>query len=382
MPKKVGLVWPGGFKNLAPHVGGAAAYFHLWEKGLVPRPSFVTGSSAGAIVAVISSPWTEKVLEQGVSVITHLTEKQIYRLRRITELLGLLNIAESFSNFISPPRRWQPWAKLLFETGKSMLSLGTKGATSYELLHHPSIFSSQPVRQLLQRNLEPLFPLIWGTEAIPLEISAVNLEMACSKYFSNFRSEDCQRTDRNERLLNFLLGSISIPAFLEKMVIDGQLMDDAAILNNAPIERAVLMGCEIIIFFQQSPFQEKQIMPPEKTRWMEELARALDLSIKEHTRKRIDWHCETNADVVNLEELKIDLQSIPFSAEQKTLLEKRLSRFSFAQKKPVQIIKVISAEKIPDINFQKFDQDNLFWGVNLGYEAARDTLLKKLDLFK
>src|SRR3989344_4061790 len=229
---KVALVLSSGFKRLAPHVGALRAYFEAEKAGKVPRPHFITGASAGAIASAACLPWNDKNFEKITDAIINLKKSNIYSIWHLTELCGVLTLGESFLNFIPAlnhdflrSRRGQ----ILIESGRTGISLFAKLGFFYELLKQPSIFSSEPLRRLLKKQLD--FEGIWNSD-IKLEIPAADLKSAKMVYFTNHLPEHRQALNRDGLLVDMIRASSSVPAFLPAIPFGHHLLDDAALLDN------------------------------------------------------------------------------------------------------------------------------------------------------
>ncbi len=370
---RVALVLSSGFKRLAPHVGALRAYFDTEKKGQVPHPHFITGASAGAIASAACLPWTEENFERITNAIINLNKSNIYSMWHLTELFGALTLGESFLSFIPAldhdfmkTRRGQ----ILLESGRAGLSLITKISLFVELLKQPSIFSSEPLRRLLKKQLD--FKKIWDSD-IKMEIPGTDLKKAEMYYFTNYLSEHQQSINRNDQLVDAIRGSASVAAFLPAIQLNGQLLDDAAILNNIPIDRAIQAGCEVIFVIMHRPYLEKIGIRNNQMSWVDELNRAMDLAIGHHTDLTLRWHQEINHDLEIIETMKDIMTEMPENPKiaQLKILLKQLSAYGQTKTK---VIPVFCEQSLPSLTFNKFDPESLRKGYELGYQTMKQTL--------
>ena len=364
---------------MAAHVGALYRYKLEEDPGKVPQPEFAIGSSAGAIAAVSCfSPWHHKSIESVGDIIRELSKGQIWNYHFWMESAGILTVVE---DFILPflPEGSTKTKRIIFKAGKSGLSLSTKALLAYELLEKPSLFSNKPLYRLLKDNMNKNegFKFFWksGEERrgqIKLEIPATDLVTANEWIFTNYLPEHRNLPDRDEFLIKAILASTSIPASFPTQKIDSIVLDDAALRINAPLHRAIAVGCDVIFVFLHTPFHEK-VAPP-KT-WIEELSRALDITINESTRKTIEGHQETNQNL----EVSENIQKLLDKMDEKSLLreqvEKEMKNYAFHGKKKTILISVVADECLPEIFVGKFERENMARGMEIGY-GAMDKALK------
>ena len=164
--KKVGFVCCSGFKRLSAFAGALYRYFKEEKAGQVPHPYFITGASAGAIASAVFSPWTEENFIKATKSIINLEKKNIYSFSHWLELCGALTVGESMLNFIPALHRdsqQTSYGRILLESGRATLSIAAKFWLFWEFLKQPSIFSSEPLRQLLRNSQSHLdFDGIWN----------------------------------------------------------------------------------------------------------------------------------------------------------------------------------------------------------------------------
>lgn len=372
---KVAIVACSGFKRLPAHIGSYRFYFEAEKAGRVPRPYFITGASAGAIASAAVSPWNDSNFEKITHTIINLKKSNIFSIRHLTELFGVLTLGESFLNFIPPldydflkTRRGQ----IVFESGRSGISLLTKIGLFYELLKQPSIFSSEPLRRFLKEKLD--FAGIWNSD-IKLEIPAADLKSAQMVYFTNYLPEHRQISNRNDVLVDMTRGSASVVAFLQTISLGNCILDDAALLNSIPLDRAMQAGCDVIFILMHRPYLEPINFKNSKVTWVEELNRAMDLAIGRGTELTLQWHEKINQDLEMAEQMEEILNKIPAS-EKTARLRVLLEKFSASGLKKTKILPVWSDEPLPNLNFNKFDSASLKKSYDLGYQAMKKTLEK------
>lgn len=390
----VGLVAAGGFKKLALHVGALYRYFEAEKERLVPHPSFAIGSSAGAIALTSCLPWTEENFKAVADAILNLKKSDIYSVRHRMELVSGFALAGSFLSLLHlVPTNSPRWKKLLIEFGRVAILLGAEGAFFWEFLKQPSLFSNQPLQQFFHARLN--FKGIWNSD-ICFEVPAVDIHTGEEYIFELGKNRN--HVDRNNRLAKAVLASATLPAYFPLTNLDGHSLVDAAILNNVPIHRALLAGCEtILVLF----YSFNGSVPSIPDSWVEVLTRSLDISINEITRKTLLWHVNINQDlavteglkqdVIRLKEIVARLQRLTVTSEQKEVQvrlideanrelddeEERLKQYAFCGKKLTTIIPVMSPVPIPEQYFRKFDQELMRQAMEIGY-AAMDQTLREL----
>lgn len=370
---KVALVHSSGFKRLPAHIGADRAYFDAEKAGLVPRPYFITGASAGAIASAVCLPWTEKNFQEIYDAIINLKKSDIYSWRHWTEFCGALSLAESFLNFIPAlhhdyltSRRGQ----ILLESAKTGLSLFVKIELFYEILKQPSIFSSEPLHRLLKRNFK--YEAIWNSD-IKLEIPATDLKNAETFYFTNYLPAHRQLPNRDDVLVDMTMASSSVPVFLPTISTQGRLLDDAALLNNLPIDRAMQAGCEIIFVIMHHPYLEKVHLNSQNITLVEELNRVMDLAIGRSTELTLEGYEKINHDLSVIETMEEIINEMPKS-EKLSHLKILLEQLSAHGLKKTKIIPVMSEKSLPSLIFNKFNPEAMKKAYDLGYQAMKKTL--------
>ena len=376
---KIGFVLIGGFKRLAAHVGALYRYKSEEDAGKIAQPEFAIGSSAGAIAAVSCfSPWHYKNIESVGNIVIELTKDQIWGYYFWMESAGVLTVVE---DFILPflPEGSTKTKRIIFKASKSGLSLSTKVLLAYELLEKPSLFSNKPLYRLLKNNMSKNggFEFFWksgeeGPGQIKLEVPAVDLATANEWIFTNYLSEHRNLPGRDEFLIKAILASASVPASFPTQKIGNLVLDDAALRINAPLHRAVAAGCDIIFVFLHTPFHEKAA-PPET--WIEELGRALEITISESTRKTVEGHQETNWNLEVFENIQKLLDEMDEKSLLKEQIEKEMKNYTFYGRKKTILIPVVADERLPDIFVGKFKRENMKRGMEIDY-VAMDKALK------
>ena len=375
---RVGLVLVGGFKRLAAHLGALYRYKLEEDAGKIARPVFAIGSSSGSIpTATCFAPWHHKSIEFVGDIIRKLTRDEIFSFYFWMESAGVLTVAE---DFVLPflPKGSTRRKRILFETFKSGLSLGTKVLLAHELLEKPSLFSNKPLYNLLKSNMQKNggFEAFWksgeeGHGQIKLEIPAVDIVTADEWIFTNYLPEHRNSADRDEFLIKAVLASTSIPAHFPTQKIGNFVLDDAALRINAPLHRAVAAGCDVIFVFLHTPFHEK-VAPP-KT-WIEELSRALEITINESTRKTVEGHQETNHNLQVSENIKKILDKVDERSLLRNGVEEEMRNYTFFGRKKTVLIPVVADERLPDIFVGKFKGENMEKGMEIGYRAMGKAL--------
>jgi hypothetical protein len=390
----VGFVSAGGFRRLPMHVGAKYSYFSAEEKGYVPHPFFMGGSSAGAISDAACLPWTDRNFQKVARTILDLRQKDMFTFPTEVKLVAGLSIAESFLGFIHvlcPDLSRE--VKFGIESGRTLLSLGAKAAPLYELfLRQTSLYSNAPLRRLLKDPGKGLdFPNIWNSD-IRLEIPAVNILTGKEYIFS--LDDNWFHPDRDGRLISALLASSSLPAHFPLEKLDDQLLDDAAILNSIPIHRAIAAGCQTIFVFLYSNNGGISVME----NWVDELSRALDISMGEIIKHNLAWHVnvnqyqqkvkQTQRKVAELEEAIYQLDQLVVVPEQEGIrgflneeirqkldqLKAGLGEYPCVKENTVTIIPVMSDAPMPEQYFRKFNKELMLQAMEIGFEAMTQTL--------
>lgn len=384
----IGIVAAGGFKRLPMHNG---ALYRLWQaeqEGQVPHPYYASGSSAGIIALTACLPWTEQNFKKVGNAVLNLKKSDIYtHWTQMKIIVGLhaaelaltlflrkrINAVEEKSSFLK---------QLAIESLRAGAPLGVEAAFLKRLFSLPSLYSNSPLQKLLKKkegkNLD--FKGIWDSD-IQLEIPAVDIHTGTEFIFE--LAKEKQRPNRDDRLVEAILASASLPAHFPSVKLDGKYLKDAAILNNVPIHRAVLAGCETIFVLLYSNNGTATV----GNSWIDELTRALDICINENTRKTLLWHSSINQDLaVSIEQerqiikLESDLKEITPGALQDRMrqrlsnLKNNLKHYAFYGKRLTNIIPVMTDEHIPEQYFRKFDRALMKQAMDIGYRAMDKTL--------
>lgn len=394
----VGFVSSSGFRRLPLHVGAEYRYFLAEQDGQVPHPHYMVGASAGTIANAACLPWTDTNFKKVANSIRYLKKSDMFDIPTEMKLVAGLSIAESFSGLIHVlcPNLSRK-EKFLIESGRTLFSLVAKAGPLYELfLRQPSIYSNDRLRRFLKNPQKGLdFQGIWNSD-IRMEIPSTNI-ITGKEYIFDLEANRKQ-PDQDNRLVEALLASASLPAHFPLIKLDHQLLDDAAILNGIPIKRAIIADCQTI--FVLLYVTNGTSFPIEN--WVDELTRALDISMGEIIRRELSWQLnispyllalkEAKAEVKSNEEVLRQLEQLPVVSEQKerkeflheklrknlNKLREKLDSLPFQDERPVTIIPVLSEVSIPEQYFRKFKQELMEEAMNLGY-AAMDKTLKELE---
>lgn len=376
----IGIVAAGGFKRLPMHTG---ALYRLSQTGC--KPAFAIGSSAGAVAMAACLPWTEQNFKKVNEAVINLKKSNIYTSWTQMKIIVGLHVAELALTLIlrekinaAEEKSSLLLTKLAIELVRAGAPLGVEGAFLKRLFSLPSLYSPAPLRKFLRKQFD--FNGIWHS-AIQMEIPAVDIHTGTEFIFE--LNKERHRPDRNERLVEAILASASLPAHFPLVKLDGHYLDDAAILNSVPIHRAVLAGCETIFVLLYSNNGTATV----GNSWIDELTRALDICINENTRKTLLWHSSINQDLaVSMEqerqviELESDLKEVARGDLQDRMYQKlsnlknNLKHYAFYGKRLTNIIPVMTDEHIPEQYFRKFDRDLMKQAMDIGYRAMDKTL--------
>lgn len=104
----------------------------------------------------------------------------------------------------------------------------------YKWLYKPSLCSSELLRELLNKYVDPERIRSSSTK---FYFTATELQSGQLRHFDN----TC------EALHDALLASAAIPPFFEPISIGGKLYSDGGLVSNIPLEKAIQEGCDQII---------------------------------------------------------------------------------------------------------------------------------------
>lgn len=251
--KKVAIILPPEFRRLGPHQGGLYRWFEAYQKGLLPKPHSIIGLSAGAIAGSACLPWEEDNFKKIGTLIKNLKTSQIFTVPRDVETeLGLL--AATYLFLFVDPKNWSKAKKFLLHAGELVFSVGLDALLFRQFFKRPSVFSNEPLRQLLKNNLD--FEAIFESE-IRLEVIAADMQTGKEIVFCNHNIQD----QDPERWISAVLGSARLPGRFPPISIDARFLGDGGMLGYAPLHRAVNSGCERIVLFHFTPLQETRPLP-------------------------------------------------------------------------------------------------------------------------
>lgn len=329
--KKVGLILPPEVWRLAPHIGAQYAYYEATKAGLLPKPHVIIGCSAGAMAGASCLPWTDANFEKVARLFSNLRSKDVYSFSLLIEALALLTAGTVLFPLFDIDCRSRK-KKALIRTCESAFSLGLAGWLVHRFFTQESLFSSQPLRHLMLKNLD--FDGIFKSP-IKLEVLTTDLEIAEEVVFSNHSPQD----QNPQRFVEALLASARQSGRASSVFIDGKMLGDGGILGHLPIHRAVLHSCEVIfVFFYARTVQTIRKGP---WSWPEDIIRSALL---------------TEREMIKLTMAIYNLRS-------------RLC----GTKEP-EIFFIRSNEDLPAVDVQQFNKGVLVEPMNIGYRAVLDNL--------
>ena len=233
----IAFLVPGTFARLAYHHG----FFQAWYDHGFPRPDIVVAASAGALVWAAIVTWSAEAFARLRDVVRNLTRNKIavFRPELKRSLLQSFLIAASFViGVIFLVRYLNPLPTVFVGACVLLVLIGSGVFFGRSFWKSPSVFTTEPLRKLLEKTLD--FDAIFRSP-IELRILATDLEKPGAILFSNHEtSDEPLHTDPNnpahcQRFLKILLGSTSIPGIFPWVEVDNRALGDAEIWTDRAI---------------------------------------------------------------------------------------------------------------------------------------------------
>lgn len=195
---KIGFVLPGGAIKGAYQIGVVCG---LINKGILP--GYISGISVGSLNSVLIVQKYEELKSKGFT--------------PGTKVFSSL-LSEKLKNF---------WLQKITSPDnivkkKSLLSVVIDALKG----EYNGLYTFDPLRKLIQEQID--FNLINNSD-IEVEVGWVSLITGKLKY--------------GKPTLERVLASSSIPFFIEKILVDGELCHDGGLVDNAPLKPAINKGC-------------------------------------------------------------------------------------------------------------------------------------------
>ncbi len=318
--KKVGIILPSEFRRLPLHVGALYAWSHF-----LPKPDVIIGCSAGAIAGASCLPWSEENFKKISEIIRNLKTRQIYSMLPSLEALLALGGSAALLPFIDLNEAWSKKKKILIPAIAAGI-LGIDAFTFNQFMKRESLFSNEPLKHLLLKNLD--FEAIFNSD-IDLSIVSTDMETSEEVIFTNYLEED---RFNNEKLVSGILASSRLAGRFTPRITDGKFLGDAAILGNAPLDLAAEQDCDVVFVFLFSQSKEKRNSP--KT-FIGDIIVASQITEAELTRFQI-------------ENFKL--------------------RAKLGEKLP-EVFVIESQQPFADLNFRNFDSVTMTESLSIGYDS-------------
>ena len=388
-PPKIGFIFCPEFWRLPLEVGAAHRYFQEQQKGRLPVPHVFIGSSAGGIAAACSVAWTENHFIYLRRIIRELRPEQIYKSTIIDKMAGTFLVADSAFHLLTSGEKFPWWKKLMFAGG----SLGAKIGVVYEMLKAPSVFSNEPLLNLLRKKLD--FEAVFNSP-IRLELLTVDKETREKIIYSNYLESDKNK----ERLIDGLASTSALPLIFPSRQDGAKFLVDGAVhpLNAMPFYRALENDCDIVIVLQFAPFNDKELAG--STAGLKIVSQCFNITTSEIGSILLRGFIDRNKDLdardkiqATIEELEKTVQGklriFNFGTREKIArqleeLKKICSEFSFKNMKKIEtlVVTLKDPKSLPPMNIHNFKPGNTAKLIELGYEAMGDTLNRLETLLK
>lgn len=386
---KIGIIFPPEFWRLPLQIGAMRRYFDEQKSKDLPMPHVFIGSSAGGIAAACSVAWTENNFTYLQRIIRNLKSEQIYKSTLRDKMAGTFLIADSAFHFLTSGEKLPWWKKIMCASG----SLGAKIGVVYEMLKAPSVFSNEPLLNLLRKNLD--FKAIFNSP-IRLEILTMDKETREKIVYTNYLEND----KNPKRLIDGLAGTSALPLIFpcrkdgEKLMVDGAVHP----MNTMPFYRVLENNCDIVIVLQFAPFNNKDLVG--SMAGLSVVNQCFNITTSEIGSIMLRGFINRNQDLKITNNIRIALTKLKKTAQgnfgflgsvakQKILLEiKKLeeicSEFSFIEMKSVEtlVVTVANPKLLPPMSIQNFKAGETAKLIEMGYTAMGPILNQLENLLK
>lgn len=222
---------------------GALQY--LYYCGL--RPELIAGTSGGAMAAISSAVWEKEAMENSWEVWRDLTPGSISRYKLAEGAFAASLAIQPLLHFAPNVYRGENVKPMVLEKSiKAAISFALPAAFLENVFRGPSILSNEPLRKLLESNLD--FKKIFSSPVKIITVAADEMdhERVC---WTNFLKKDRDR----ELCLANVLASAAIPAIFEAMSVGGRELVDGVYARGDFLAIDMLRescNCDYIIIFR------------------------------------------------------------------------------------------------------------------------------------
>src|SRR3989344_4026960 len=284
---------------------------------------------AGAMVASAIPDLSGAAFDRAIPILGNLSPSQIFSFRSSLKFkaaaLGLSSLGLGaimlFDDQISKGK------KITLGIAGLCALLATEGIVAKELLYSESLFSIDPLINLLGRELH--FNAIFNSD-IEIQVLVADMNRPGECMFSNHDSQNC-----SQRWLNILRATSRLPGKFPFIVIDGKNMVDGEVWTDFPITQLKRYR-RVVRFDYWSPLQPE----PSPRVWISDLTRSFDIMRDRCTQKKMEFYEY---------ERKVN-PSLP------DIFNIRLSQKLFAQ--------------MPQMKIHSFTPDDMKAMMNIGYQAV------------
>src|SRR3989344_2388194 len=218
--KRIGLVCPPNFMRSVMTLGGLTWCF---DNGI--SPVMITGASGGACVALSVAEWNAPVMAHACETWMNLRPTSISKARTWDKVFLLAAACGALSHLIPNKKN-----SSLLRVALAGLSLGLPAAAFYKMLEQSSLFSSDPLGKLFEKNLCP--ERVCGPNSVPLAMVAAERNTGERVIHTNFLPGD---REHPEILIPFCLMSATIPIIFDPRYFFGRPMTDGARARQDPM---------------------------------------------------------------------------------------------------------------------------------------------------
>lgn len=290
MQKDGGLVLnlPGGIMRLPLHAGALKAWYDL---GFI-QPDTICCTSAGAMAASIFAGWDDKTFFHGMAEIGQLTPNRIFsiqhRLKVEIGALGAVSLGVGLLLLLGD--HLTRGKRLALGVAGLGALIASEGAVGRELVHSESLFSIDPLLNLLEDKLD--FRAIFNSQ-IQLEVLAADMENPREVIF---RNRDYTDTPVNrKRWLDILRATSRLPGKFPFITVEGVNAVDGEVWTDFPIRQ--MKEYRKIVRLDYWPPLTAEKAPKD---WISDLTRSFDIMRDRCTVKKManyEYERQANSDL-------------------------------------------------------------------------------------
>lgn len=386
---KIGIIFPPEFWRLPLHVGAIKRYFDEQKARGLPTPHVFIGSSAGGIAAACSVAWTENNFTYLQRIIRGLKSEQIYKSTLRDKMAGTFLVADSAFHLLASSEEVPWWKKLMYAGG----SLGAKIGVVYEMLKAPSVFSNEPLLNLLRKNLD--FEAVFNSP-IRLEILTMDKETREKIIYTNYL-----KIDQNpERLIDGLAATSALPLIFPCRKDGKKLMVDGAVhpMNAMPFYRVLENDCDIVIVLQFAPFNDKELTG--SMAGLLVVSQCFNITTSEIGSILLRGFIDRNKDLETRDKIQSAIEKLEKTVQGKfgllnfgirkkidkqlKELKQNCSEFSFKNMKKIEtlVVNLNDPQLLPPMSIHKFKSGDTAKLIEIGSEAMLPVLDQLENLLK